>query len=67
MEVCYSGGDVPQKTICLTLNLKIRGVDFTVNPMILESKDLDVILGMDLLSKHKGLIDCAKRMLRTLE
>jgi hypothetical protein len=67
MEVCYSRGDVPQKTICLMLNLKIRRVDFTVNPTFLKSKGMDVILGMDLLSKNKGLIDCAKRLLITLE
>nr|ABA97341.1 retrotransposon protein, putative, Ty3-gypsy subclass [Oryza sativa Japonica Group] len=29
--------------------------------VILESKDLDVILGMDWLARHKGVIDCANR------
>jgi hypothetical protein len=35
----------------------------------LESKGIDVILGMDLLSKHKVLIDCAKKSVKltTLE
>jgi hypothetical protein len=35
----------------------------------LESKGIDVILGMDWLSKHKVLIDCAKKSveLTTLE
>ena len=28
---------------------------------MLESKDLDVILGMDWLSRHRGVIDCANR------
>jgi hypothetical protein len=36
---------------CLELNHKIRGVDFTISLMVLESK------GMDWLSKHKVLID----------
>jgi hypothetical protein len=44
------------------LNLKIRGVDFDVNLIVLESKGIDVILGMDWLGKHKVLIDCAKRL-----
>jgi hypothetical protein len=43
------------------VNLKIRGgVDFIINLIVLESKDIDIIFGMDWLSKHKVLIDCAK-------
>jgi hypothetical protein len=30
----------------------------------LESKDIDAILGMDWLSKHKVLIDCAKKSVK---
>jgi hypothetical protein len=30
----------------------------------LESKGIDVILGMDWLSKHNGMIDCAKKAVR---
>jgi hypothetical protein len=44
------------------LNLKIRGVDFVANLIILDSKCIDVILGMDWLSKHKVLI----KVLRSL-
>jgi hypothetical protein len=43
------------------VNLKIRGVDFVTNLIVLESKGIDVILGMDWLSKHKVLIDCVKK------
>jgi predicted aspartyl protease len=46
------------------LNLKIRGVDFVANLIILESKEKDVILGMDWLSKHKVLIDYAKKSVK---
>jgi hypothetical protein len=51
------------------VNLKIRGVDIVANLIVLESKGIDVILGMDLLSKYKVLIDCAKKsvMLTTPE
>jgi hypothetical protein len=34
------------------------------NLIVLESKGIDVILGMDWLSKHNGLIDCAKKTVR---
>jgi hypothetical protein len=51
------------KTICLELNYKILGgrVDFVANLIVLNSKGIDVILGMYWLSKHKIPIDCAKK------
>jgi hypothetical protein len=54
-------GDMPARKLCLNVNIKIRGVDFVANLIVLESKSIDVILGMDWLSKHKVLIDCAKK------
>jgi hypothetical protein len=41
-----------------------KGVDFVTNLIVLESKDIDVILSMDWLSKHKVLIDCAKKSIK---
>jgi hypothetical protein len=51
------------------VNLKIRGLDFVANLIVLESKGIDVILGMDWLSRHKVLINCAKKSVKltTLE
>jgi hypothetical protein len=46
------------------VNLKIRGVDFFANLIVLESKGIDVILGMDWLEKHKVLIDYAKKSVK---
>jgi hypothetical protein len=48
----------------LKVNLKIREVDFIANLIVLDSKGIDVILGMDWLSKHKGLIDYAKKSIK---
>jgi hypothetical protein len=36
-----------QEMICLKFNLKIRGVDFVANLIILELKGIDAILEMD--------------------
>jgi hypothetical protein len=41
-----------------------KGVDFVANLIVLESKGIDAILGMDWLSKHKVLIDCAKKLVK---
>jgi hypothetical protein len=46
------------------VNLKIRGVNFVANLIVLDSKDIDVILRMDWLSKHKVLIDCANKLIK---
>jgi hypothetical protein len=64
MIVSSPGGDMPARQVCPKVNLKIRGVDFVANLIVLELKDIDVILGMDWLSKHKVLIDGAKKSVK---
>jgi hypothetical protein len=61
MIVSSPGGDMSARQLSPKVNLKIRGVDFVANLIVLESKGIDVILGMDWLSKYKVLIDCAKK------
>jgi hypothetical protein len=46
------------------VNLKIRGVDFVTNLIVLESKGIDIIHGMDWLIMHKALIDYAKKSVK---
>jgi predicted aspartyl protease len=43
--------------MCHMLNLKIKGVEFVASLIVLDSKGIDVILGMDWLSKHKVPIE----------
>jgi hypothetical protein len=38
---------MPARQLCPNVNLKIRGVDFITNLIVLESKGIDIILGMD--------------------
>jgi hypothetical protein len=64
MIVSSPGGDMPTRQLCPKVNLKIRGVDFVANLIVLKSKDIDVILGMDWLSKHKVFIDCVKKSVK---
>ncbi len=47
MIVSSLGGDMPARQLCPKVNLKIRGVDFVANLIVLESKGINVILGMD--------------------
>jgi hypothetical protein len=55
---------MPARQLCPKVNLKIRGVDFVANLIVLEQKGINIILGMDWLSQHKVLIDCAKKSVK---
>jgi hypothetical protein len=46
---------------CYNVNLKILGKDFCANLIILDSKGIDVILGMGWLTACDVVIQCAKR------
>jgi hypothetical protein len=43
MIVSSPGGDMPTRQLCTKVNLKIRGVDFFANLIVLESKGIDVV------------------------
>jgi hypothetical protein len=47
--------------MCPNVSLKIMGADFWARLIVLESKDLDVILGMDWLGMRDATIQCSKR------
>jgi hypothetical protein len=64
MIVSSPGGDMHARHVCPKVNNLIRGVEFIANLIVLESKGIDVILGMDWLSKYKWMINCAKKAVR---
>jgi hypothetical protein len=64
--VSSPGGDMHARHVSPKVNILIRGVEFIANLIVLESKGIDVILGMDWLSKHKGMINCAKKAVRLI-
>jgi hypothetical protein len=47
MVVSSPRGDMPARQLCPKVNLKIRGVYFVANLIVLELKGIVVILGMD--------------------
>ena len=55
-------GDVSCNLLCKSVRLKMAGYIFLADLIVLKSDgDIDVILGMDWLTKHKGLISCFPR------
>jgi predicted aspartyl protease len=47
MFVSSPGGDMHARHVCPKVSILIRGVEFLANLIVLESKGIDVILGMD--------------------
>jgi hypothetical protein len=64
MIVSSPGGDMHARHACSKVSIHIRGVEFLPNLIVLESNGIDVILRMDWLSKHKGMINCAKKAVK---
>jgi hypothetical protein len=60
------GGEMRTKHICPAVSITIRGggVDFPSNLILLDSKGIDIILGMDWLSKYDRVIQCARKVVK---
>jgi hypothetical protein len=59
------GGEMRTKHICPAVSITIRGgVDFPSNLILLDSKGIDIILGMDWLSKYDEVIQCARKAVK---
>jgi hypothetical protein len=54
-------GEMKSTYVCPQVNLKIRGIDFQVDLVVLTSSGIDVILEMDWLGECDGIILCAKK------
>jgi hypothetical protein len=64
MLVSSPGGEMRTKLICPAVSISIMGIDFLSNLILLDSKGIDIVLGMDWLSKYDGVIQCAKKAVR---
>jgi hypothetical protein len=64
MLVSSPGGEIRTKHICPAVSITIRGVDFPSNLILLDSKGIDIILGMDWLSKYNGVIQCTRKAVK---
>jgi hypothetical protein len=64
MLVSSPGDKMRTKHICPAVSISIRGVDFLLNLILLDSKGNDIILGMDWLSKYYGVIQCTKKVVK---
>jgi hypothetical protein len=61
MLVSSPGGQMRSHIFCPRVSVVIRGVEFRTNLMVLDTKGIDVILGMEILVRWGVRIDCAQR------
>jgi hypothetical protein len=61
MIVQIPGSQVRAHLSCEGVPVVIHGVSFQANLIILGTKGLDVVLGMDWMSKYQGHIDCTRK------
>lgn len=54
-------GEMKATFPCPRVPLEIMGIDFLADLVVLKTNAIDVILGMDWLGKHDGIIQCAKK------
>jgi hypothetical protein len=59
LHISSPGGDMKATHSCPHVIIKIQGIDFSVNPVVLGSNGIDVILGCNWLKSCDGVIQCA--------
>ena len=56
------GADIHCRLGCTRVRIILSGVEFLADLVVLKSKGIDVILGMDWLSQHDGHIGCVDKV-----
>src|SRR6266540_2863602 len=64
LVISSPGGEMKTRRVCPKVNLNIRGVEFLSNLIVLGSKGINIILGMDWLTRHKGVIHYATKSIQ---
>ena len=64
IQIDSAGGKVRADSVCLSVSVEIRGIEFLANPIVMSTKGIDVILGINLLDKYQAVINCDKRTIK---
>jgi hypothetical protein len=64
LRVNSVGGKVQSDRICLNLRIEIRGIAFPASLVVMGTQGLDVILGMNWLTKYQASLSCDKRTVK---
>ena len=61
MLVNSPGGTMPANYWSPSTSVSLRGVEFKVNPILLRTSGIDLILGMDRMKQHRVVIQCQEK------
>jgi predicted aspartyl protease len=61
LQISSPNGEMKSAYVCPRVNLKIGGINFQADLIVLTSSGIYVILGMDWLGECDGIILCAKK------
>jgi hypothetical protein len=66
MRVSSVGGRTQTDKFCPSTRVQIRGIKFPADPIVMGTRevDIDVILGMNWLTKYQASLSCDKRTVR---
>ena len=64
MDIVSPGKRLSAGLEVLDVTITLGDYKFLSSPMVLGNSDIDLILGMDWLSKHKAQLDCAARQIQ---
>jgi hypothetical protein len=64
IQIDSAGGKVRADSVCLNVSVEIKGIEFLANLIVMSTKGIDVILGINLLDKYQAVISCDKRTVK---
>jgi hypothetical protein len=64
IQVDLASGRIRADSVCLNVNVEIRGIEFPANLIVMGTQGIDVILGMNWLDKYQAVISCDKRIIK---
>ena len=64
MDIVSLGKRLSASLVVPDVSIMLGDYKFLSSPMVLGNSDIDLILGMDWLSKHKAQLDCAARQIQ---
>ena len=64
LQIVSPGKQMTANTCVPEVTITLGDYKFLSSPMVLGNSDIDLILGMDWISKHKAHLDCAARQIQ---
>ena len=64
IQIDSAGGKVRADSVCLDVNVEIRGIEFPSNLIVMGTQGIVVILGINWLDKYQAVISCDKRTIK---